>query len=430
MADEKLVRGIGRWSLVAVVINSIIGAGIFALPSKAAALTGTFSLLVFVVCAVVVGLIILCYAEVSSRFSSTGGPYLYSREAFGPELGFEVGWLYLVVRMSSFAANLHIFVSYFGFFWPSATQPEFEIGIIGIAIFILAAINIIGVRQTAMMSNLFTIGKLLPLLTFVAVGLFFVDPGNYRFDVVPDHGSFSTAVLIVIYAFVGFEIALVPAGEVKDPQKNFPFAIFIALISVAVIYILVQVVCIGTMPELSMSERPLADAARIFVGPIGGAFITAGVLISILGNLNVGLLGGSRMVFAMGERGELPLVLSKTHSRFKTPYVSIALNAVIIFVFTVQFSFLTALLTATITRLLVYATSCLSLIVFRHRKNMPPARFSTPFGVAAAVLSLLLIGWLMTNVDLRKEGLPIIIVAAIGLVFYYANLTYRKRVHQ
>jgi basic amino acid/polyamine antiporter, APA family len=426
MADEKLIRGIGRWSLVAVVINSIIGAGIFALPSKAAELTGTFSLLVFVVCTVIVGLIILCYAEVSSRFSATGGPYLYSREAFGPELGFEVGWLYLVVRMSSFATNLNIFVSYSEFFWPSASEPEFKIGIIGTAIFILAAINIIGVRQTARMSNLFTIGKLLSLLAFVVVGLFFVDPNNYRFDVVPDHGSFSSAVLIVIYAFVGFEIALVPAGEVKDPQKNFPFAILIALISVASIYILVQVVCIGTMPELSMSEKPLADAARIFVGPIGGAFITAGVLVSILGNLNVGLLGGSRMVFAMGERGELPVVLSKTHSKFKTPYVSIALNAAIIFLFTVQFSFLTAILTATITRLLVYSTSCLSLIVFRRRKNIPPARFSTPFGVTTAILSLLLIGWLMTNVDFRKEGLPIIILAAIGLVFYYANLIYRK----
>jgi APA family basic amino acid/polyamine antiporter len=427
MADENLIRGIGRWDLIPIVINSIIGAGIFLLPSKIAALTGSYSLIAYLVCAMIIGLIILCYAEVSSRFSSTGGPYLYAREALGPVAAFEVGWLYLVVRTASFAVNLNVFVDYFAFFWPSATEPALRIGIVGIVVFTLATINIIGVRQTAVMTNIFTVGKLLPIFAIAVIGLFYLQPENFRFDPVPQYTSFSNAVLILIYAFFGFEIALIPAGEVKDPQRNFPFALLAALGAVAVIYILVQVVCIGTLSGLAASEKPLADAASNFMGPFGATFITAGALISILGNANVGLLGGSRMVFAMGERRELPVILSKTHAKFKTPHVSIALNALIIFVFTIQFSFLTALLTATIARLLVYATSCLSLIIFRRRGNLPDARFSIPFGVVTAISSLLLIGWLMTNVDFRNEGLPIIVVAAIGLAFYYANRIYRMR---
>jgi basic amino acid/polyamine antiporter, APA family len=422
-----LIRGIRRWDLVAILINSIIGAGIFGLPSKIAAFIGTYSVVAVLVCSGIIGLIILCYAEVSSRFSSTGGPYLYAREALGPVFGFEVGWLYLVVRMTTFATNLSIFVTYFGFLWPSATEPTFRAAIVGLVVLTLAAINIIGVRQTAVMTNLFTVGKLLPIFAFVAIGLFHLHPENFNFDPVPQYASFSSAVLFLIYAFFGFEIALVPAGEVKDPRKNFPFAILVALGTVAVTYILVQVVCIGTLPDLTTSERPLADAASNFMGPLGATFITVGALISILGNLNVGVLGGSRIMFAMAERRELPVILSRTHAKFKTPYVSIALNALMIFLFATQFSFVATLTIATITRLLVYATSCISLIVFRRRRNAPEARFSIPLGALTAMLSLVLIGWLMTNVDFGKEGLPIIIAAAAGLAFYYVNRFYRMR---
>jgi APA family basic amino acid/polyamine antiporter len=427
MSDENLIRGIGRWDLVAILINSIIGAGIFRLPSQTAALIGNYSVVAFLVCAVIIGLIMLCFAEVSSRFSTTGGPYLYAREAFGPVVAFEVGWLSVLVRTASYAVILDIFVNYFGFFWPVATEPPFRTLIVGMVVFAIAAINIVGVRQTAIMTNLFTIGKLVPLFVFAAIGLFFLHPENYRFDIVPDHSSFSNAVGLLIFAFFGFEMGLVPAGEVKDPQKDFPFALMASLGAVVVIYILVQVVCIGTLPGLASSDKPLADAASTFMGPIGTAFIAAGALISILGNLNIGLLAGSRLIFAMGERRELPAILSKTHARFKTPYTAIVLNALLIFVFTIQFSFLTALKTATIARLLVYATSCLALIIFRPRVDIPEARFSIPFGVVTAILSLLLIGWLMTNVDVTNEGLPIIIAAAIGLAFYYINRSLRMR---
>lgn len=418
MSDEKLIRGIGRWSMTAIVINTIIGAGIFGLPSKVFAQIGAYSIFAFVVCALIIALVVLCHAEVASRFTATGGAYLYAKEAFGPIAAFEVGWLYWVVRVATFAANINLFVTYAGVFWPSAAEPAIRIAIIVAVVALLTTINIIGIRQAAIFTNVVTVGKLLPLLLFGLVGLFFIQPANFNFDAVPQYSSFSSAVLILIYAFVGFEVAVIPAGEMKDPQKNLPFALFFALGAVTAIYIVVQLVSIGTLPGLATSERPLADAATGFIGPAGAMLIAGGALISILGNQNVGLLGGSRILYAMGERGELPAFLSKTSEKFKTPHIAILINVSVILFFSIQSSFLGALGIATITRLMIYATTCLSLIVFRKKLDAPPAKFVAPFGLAASILSIGLIIWLLTSVDFAKEGLPILIIAGVGLVLY------------
>lgn len=418
MTDENLVRGIGRWDLTAIAINTIIGAGIFGLPAKVQALIGSYSLIAFVLCAVIIGFIVLCYAEVSSRFSSTGGPYLYAKEAFGSVVGFEVGWLYWIVRVTTFAANCNLFITYLGFFIPSANEGAVRIAFITLVLLIITIVNFIGVRESTVMTNIFTIGKIVPLLIFVAVGLFFLQPANFSFAGVPEYGTFSSAVLLLIYAFVGFEAAVIPTGETKDPEKNVPFAILTALGIVAVLYILIQIVSIGTLPELAQSQRPLADAATVFLGEFGAAFITIGALISIFGNLNVGVLSATRLLFGMSEQKELPAVLARTHERFKTPYISILLTAVVVLILTIQSSFITALTIATITRLLVYATTCLALPVFRRRSDLPAAPFSAPLGVAAAMLSFGLIIWLLTNVDFAKEGIAIVIAAAIGLIIF------------
>jgi len=421
MAEEKLVRGIGRWDLTAIVINTIIGAGIFGLPSKAAALIGSHSIYAIILCAVIVGLIVLCYAEVSSRFNETGGPSLYAREAFGDVAGFEVGWLYWVVRVATFAANCNLFVTYLGFFVPSAADAAVRIAIICSVVLGLTVVNLLGVRQSALITNVFTVGKILPLLVFAVVGMFFIDPQNFNFSVTPDYNAFSSAVLLLIYAFVGFEAAVILAGETKEPERNVPFALLVALAVVTVLYIAIQVVSIGTLPGLATSERPLADAAARFIGPFGAAFITIGALVSIVGNLNVGLLSSTRLIYSLGERRELPAIFARTHEKTRTPYISIILTAVVILILTIQSSFLTAVAIATITRLVVYATTCLALPIFRRRTYVPRARFTVPAGIVAAILSLGLIAWLLTNVDLRKEGLPILVLAAAGLVIYFIN---------
>lgn len=425
MTEEKLIRGIGRWDLTALVINCIIGAGIFGLPSKAFALAGSYSLIVCIACALIILLIVVCYAEVASRFDKTGGPYLYAREAFGPLVGFEAAWLYFIVRVSTFAANCNLMVTYLGVFWPGASGPIARLVIIGLVVLSLFAINLIGVRQSSTATNFFTVGKLLPLIVFALLGLFFIDTSNFTFDAVPEYSSLTSAVLLLIYAFFGFENAVIPAGEIKDPQRNVPFALLVGLAVVIAVYVAIQAVTIGTLPDLASSERPLSDAAGVFMGPLGAAFIAAGACISIMGNLNVSLLGTSRILFAMGEENDLPGFLAATQKKFRTPHISLILSALAILLLTVWTSFLSALALATITRLLVYFTTCASLPIFRFRGAKEKAPFVAPMGFFASAASLCLIVWLLTRVDYYKEGLPVVVAVVAGLVIHLAYRAFR-----
>src|SRR5437867_1796461 len=422
VSEEGLVRGIRRWDLIAVAISSIIGAGIFGLPSDVYATTGAYSLLAFAASALIVTLIILCFAEVSSRFSETGGPYLYAREAFGPMLGFEVGWLMWLARLTAFAANLNLLVSYLGYFWTEATAGAGRAGIIILVVVSLTTINILGVRHATIAGNLFTIGKLLPLVVFIASGLFFLNPSSYSFAAAPGYAPFSQSVLKLIYAFSGFEMAAVPAGEVRDPRRNLPLALLLAIAVATFLYVLIQVVCIGTLPELASSPRPLADAASRFLGRAGGALITAGALTSITGNLNIVLLAGSRIPFAMAEQGQLPAFHARVHPRFFTPYLSILISGLLMLVLTLAGSFLYTLTISVIARLLNYAATCAALPLFRQRENVLAARFRLPAGTLAAVITLALAAWLLSSstlIEARDAG----IVAMVGLLVYFA---YRK----
>jgi len=423
---EKLVRGLGRWDLAAIAINTVIGTGIFILPARVTGLIGSYSLFAFLACALIVGLIVVCFAEVSSRFESTGGMYLYAKEAFGSVIGFEVGWLYWIVRVATYAANCNALLIYIGFFFPGATEGAPRIAIICLTVAGMAIVNVLGIRESAWATNIFTVGKIVPLLIFAAVGLFFISPQNFSFGDIPAYGKFSEAVLLLIYAYVGFEAAVIPAGETKDPTRNLPFALFVALGFCTILFVIIQIVAIGTLPELATSQRPLADAAGRFMGGFGGAFIAVGALISILGNLNGGFLSASRLPYAMAEEKSLPYAFAKIHPRFRTPYVAILVTAVVTLVLTIQSSFFSAVTIATTTRLLIYAVTCISLPVFRRRNDIPTARFTAPFGVAAAALSVALIIWLLANVKYDVEGLPIAIAAVLGLAIYFAYRFFGK----
>ena len=422
--DEGLVRGIRRWDLVAITINGIIGAGIFGLPSKVYSLIGTYSIIAFVACALVVALIILCFAEVSSRFDDTGGPYLYAREAFNPAIAFEIGWLIWLVRITAFAANCNLLINYLSFFWTSATVPAWRAAVIVFVVVALALINLLGIRQAAIVGNVFTVGKLVPMIIFCAAGLFFLNPHAFTPGPSPTTGDFSKSVLLLVYAFTGFEMATIPAGEVRDPQKNLPRALIIALFVVAVIYILIQIVCVGTLPELAQSQKPLADAGSRFLGTAGGAIISAGAIISITGNLNILMLSGSRLPFAMSEQKQLPAFIGAVHRSFYTPYVAILITAGIMLFLTLKSSFVAALTISTIARLSTYAATCLALPVFRSRRNVPAAVFHLPGGTIIAVLSLVLIVWLLLSA--LQEAKAAAWAAAAGLIIYLAYWLYSR----
>jgi amino acid transporter len=425
VSPEGLVRGIRRWDLVAVTINGIIGAGIFGLPSKVYALIGSYSLIAFIVCALVVMLIILCFAEVGSRFEQTGGPYLYAQEAFGAGVAFEVGWLIWLARLTAFAANCNLMISYLTLFWPAANTGLTRALIIIVVIIALTVLNVVGVRQATIASNIFTIGKLVPMLIFIAVGLFFISPHSFALGARPATGAFSQSVLLLLYAFTGFEMAVIPAGEIKHPQRDLPRALLIAMAVIASTYILIQVVCVGTLPDLAKSTKPLADAAQRFMGTAGAAIISAGAIISIAGNLNITVLSASRVPFAIAERKQLPSVFAKVHRRFFTPHFSILVTTALMLVLTLKSSFVAALTISTIARLVAYAVTCAALPVLRKRSDAPKAFFHLRGGPAIAIAALILSAWLLLNSTLY-EAIAAAVAAAVGFAIYLAYRVVRK----
>lgn len=414
---------------MALLVNVTVGAGIFRLPADVQQIVGNYSLAAFVVCAVIIGLIALCFAEVGSRFSGTGGPYLYARETFGPTLAFLVGWLMWLTRLAGFATLVQVFIAYLGFFWPTVESGLPRIAVITGLVLVLTGTNLIGVKQSARASDILTVSKLIPLGLFVGAGLFFISPSRFTFSQSPTVGSFSAAVFILIYAFSGFEAVLVNSGEIRQPRRVIPFALMIALAASVALFLLIQVVCIGTLPQLANSQRPLADASQTFLGAIGPTIISAGALVGILGTLNVITLACTRLPFAMATQGQLPLFLARVHPRFRTPHVSILVCAVLVLMISLTGTFIYAVKVTVITRVIVYAGTCLALPLLRRRNKKSrqtqsssekPGSFTVPGGTLISIVSLLLCLGLLANSGWR-EARDVAIAIAIGLVVYLAT---------
>ena len=425
-AGGGLVRGIGRGSMVALFINSVVGAGIFGLPSRVHDLLGPWALLAYVGCALLVLLVVLCFAEVGSRFESTGGPYLYARSAFGPVIGFQVGWLVWLTRVTAFAALCNLLVDYLARVWPVAGSTGGRVVIATLATLAIAAVNLRGVRMAAIVANVFTIGKLVPLVLFVVVGLCFLEPARFVATQAPVVGDFSAAMLLLVFAFTGFESATVPAGEVRDPRRTLPFAILVAMAVIVPLYLLIQVVCIGTLPGLASSTTPLADAADQFAGQAGTALIVAGALVSISGTLNGLVLAAPRLLYAMAEQRQLPAAFARTHSRFHTPHWAILVTAACMLALTLSGSFLTAVALSTITRLLAYAATCLAVPVLRRRDGQPgapQAMFRVPAAGIVVVIALALIAWLVANanpLELRNVAIAMLVGGVLMVLSAFA----------
>jgi amino acid transporter len=300
---------------------------------------------------------------------------------------------------------------------------------------VLTAINLSGVKESARASDLFTISKLLPLIAFVAVGLFFISPARFTLATRPGLRPFSAAVFILIYAFSGFEAVLVNSGEIREPQRIIPFGLVVALSTSVALFLLIQIVCIGTLPQLMNSERPLADASYTFLGALGPTMISAAALIGIFGTLNVIMLACTRLPFAMAAHGQLPVFLSRVHRRFRTPHVSILVSAAAVLLLGLPGTFLYALKFTVITRVIVYASTCAALPVLRRRGRMAEptrtrnevlASFEVPAGRLISTGCVILCFWLLSNSGWR-EARDVAIAIAVGLIIYLATRLGQRR---
>jgi basic amino acid/polyamine antiporter, APA family len=415
-SSEGLLRAIGRWSLAALVVNCIIGSGVFGLPSVLAALVGRASLLAVIVAAAAVGVIMACFAEVSSRFAQTGGPYLYAREAFGRFMGILVAWLLWFVRLTASAANANLFVVYLGEFWPNATQPIAKLMILTLLLAVLAVINVRGVRAGAGVSNAFTAGKLGALGLVAVAGAIYLMAAHRvipEAGVAPGANSWARAIVLLVFAYGGFEAAMVSAGEAKDPRRDMPFGLFAGLITCAVLYGLIQWVVLGVLPDPGHSERPLADVARIVMGRGGAALVAAGALFSVYGYLSGNTLATPRITFALAERGDFPSWFGAVHPRFHTPYFSIFVFALLVWLLALFGSFAGNATLSAASRLFYYGVVCAALPVLR-KKQKTAAAFQLPGGAVVAVVGVLICVGLLTRIEYNKS---LILVAAVAVAF-------------
>lgn len=414
-ASYEIVRGIGRWDLVALMVNITIGSGILGLPSKLFALTGVYSILTLVLCAALLAIVAICFAEVGSRFTHTGGPYLFTRTAFGATPGFIVGWLYWVSRVLTFATICNLLVVYVARVVPALQGPGVRVAIISSVVLAIGLVNLLGIRQATIVSNGLTLLKVSLLLVFGIVGVLMIRAWPAAPATLPTGGQFSDAMLLGVFAFVGFEAALVSAGETRNPRRDVPFAVAVSLLVVLILYAGVQIVCIAAVPELASSTAPFADAAVALWGPAGAQVISLGAVVIMLGSLNSGFLATSRLPFAFAEQGDVPAALARVHPRFRTPHVAIIASAALVWLATLASSFLSAITLATSTRMLVYVAGCIALIALRRRADVQPAGFVAPFGPAIAVLACILSFALLANASSR-ELIQLAIAAVVGVV--------------
>ena len=420
--NQQLVRAIGRWSLTALVVNSVIGSGVFGLPSTVAGLIAKFSPLAVLLAGAGMGIIFGCFAEVASRFQQAGGPYIYARAAFGRGMGIQMGWMLLLGQVAAPAANANLFVIYLGEFWPHAKEPLPRALILTGLVGVLAFINVRGVRAGAQVSNFFTAAKLLPLFAVIAMGLFVLQAHSAGIlsaaPAAVTTDQWTKAVLLLVFAYGGFETALAPMSEAKDPRRDAPFALFAALFVCTVVCALIQWVVLGVLPDAAHSERPLADVARIAVGSFGAALVAVGALISFYGYLSAKILGMPRVTFALAEQGDFPTVFATVHPRFHTPYVSILFFATLVWAFALSGEFKWNVTLSAVARLLYYAVCCAALPVLR-RKHPESAGFHLPAGNLFAGLGTLMCVALVTRVDFA-QSLILLLTIAIGLLNWLA----------
>ncbi len=415
---HELVRAIGRWSLVALVVNSIIGSGVFGLPSVVAALIGNSSAWAVLAAGAGMSVIMGCFAEVASRFQEAGGPYLYVRVAFGRMMGIQTAWMLWLGQVAAPAANANLFVIYLGEFWPHAKDPLPRALILTVLVGLLAFINVRGVRAGTRVSNLFTVAKLVPLFAVIVLGLFVLQHHGWATANAPITSASTSqwlkAMLLLVFAYGGFETALAPMSEAKNPRRDAPFALFTALVVCTMIYALIQWVVVGVLPDAVHSQRPLADVARVAVGPIGAALVAVGALISFYGYLSAKILAMPRVPFALAEQGDFPKAFATVHRRFHTPYVSILVFAAMIWGLALIGDFKWNVTLSAVARLLYYGVGCAALPILRKQPGGASPMFQLPAGNFFAGLGVLLCAVLVTRVDF---GQSLILVATIALAF-------------
>jgi len=400
--ESGLRKEISQLGFGAIALNGTIGAGIFALPAIAVALAGLFSPWIYVACGLLIMAIVLVFARVASFFQNTGGPVVYATEAFGPFVGFQAGWLLTLSRAAAFAANAHLMVTYAGWFWPPLTDGTWHTVAVGLVCVLLTAINVIGIRQGMLAIFALTVLKLLPLVLLVFLGISQTNPEIFTSAEIPPLDSLGETMLIIFYAFVGFESAVVPAGEARNAKHDIPLALVRTILAITVFYFLIQVVTISVLPGAEESQTPLADVAGVLMGTMGAAILTMGAVFSISGNCLASMLSAPRMLYAMGHLGSLPSWFGDVHPRFHTPAKSIYFYALFTIVLALSGGFVWLAAMSTVVRLMVYVLCIATLPVLNRKLGEYEGQFRLHGGLFIPVVALVVSVWLTSHASMKS----------------------------
>lgn len=426
---EKTKKKFGLFSIILLGMNAIIGSGIFLLPGQAFSIAGTSSLFVYIFITLLAGSMALCFAEVAGLFKSNGGAYIYAKEAFGNFAGFEVGFMKYIVQIIAWATMSVGFVTALSAIFPSVAKGPLRVAVICIVVLGLSIVNLLGVNLAKYVNNVVTVGKLVPLVLFIAVGIFFIKGANFHPVVPPEFttGKFSAAAILIFYAFTGFESLATASEDMENSKKNLPLAIAISIGCVSLIYFLIQLVSIGTLGSgLQGNETPVVDAMSTFLGRTGGLVVTVGTLISIGGINAAASFLTPRGCLALAQRGMLPPIV-KAKSKRDTPVAAIIITAVLVIPVALSGSFAQLAAISVISRFTQYIPTCLSVIAFRRRGMK--STFRIPFGFVLPIVATVVSIWLLVNSDLKKlaiglGALIIIIPIYFGMKRYNANRGY------
>jgi APA family basic amino acid/polyamine antiporter len=428
-SEQSLVRALGTWGMAASIVNITIGGGIFRLPAPIAGVLGPAAPVAYVVCAVTMGLIVLCFAEAGSRVSLTGGVYAFVDLSMGPAVGFFAGFMLWSAITVAAAAVASFFVDSLGSLVPAVTAPGVRIPLLVIVLAALAGLNVVGVRGASRFNTAVTVAKLVPLVALVVFGWRAIAPANLAWGHAPPIRDVARASTLLIFAFLGVESALAPSGEVRDPKRTIPRAIFIAMAAVTVVYLALQVVAQGVLgATLSGRATPLADAAGAALGAPGRTLVLVGMVVSMFGYVAGMTLAVPRMLFAFGRDGYLPGALARVHERYNTPHVAIVVQSVIVIALATTGTFEQLAIIANVATLVVYAACCIAVLVLRRtesgsRSADPP--FRAPLGGAVPVLALVAIVWLLTSLT-KSEWLSLAAIAIVAGAIYAASSRARR----
>lgn len=427
--DKGLKRSIGVFGLSANIINIMIGAGIFALPAIITSIMGSASIFSYLFCGILITLIVLCFAEAGSKVNNSGGPYTYIETAFGDYAGFIAGIFASGSNMIASAAVAIALVNILATINPIFELLWVRIGFLFFMYFGFAFINIKGVKQGMGLIKLNTILKVSPLLILVIFGLSQVSLDNLHIEALPSMNQLGESSLILFFAFLGCETGLIVGGEIKNPKRTIPRAILISIGSVVVLYILIQTVCQGVLGDtlLDYKATPLAETAKVVLGPFGYILLTIGAAVSMFGLISGDLLNSPRILFALSRDNVIPIKkLSKVHPKFATPHIAIITYSVFTFILATTGSFEQLVILATSSILLLYLGVACSVIKLRKTQKAEPGDFKIPGGKLVPLLSIGIIIYFLSNLSSEEIIGTGIFIAVLSLLFLLINKMKKK----